>query len=133
MSASKNPPELYKTILQLINDPQGRIWKEDQLDVFIDEAGNLLPRLTASLIGMSRGVFDVSERLAAWPGVPRRQNSLTDSEVKGLATVFRDIFTVPDIADETRLRMAESQILAIEKWNLPSESLNRIDALIKET
>jgi hypothetical protein len=52
--------------------------------------------------------------------------------------VFRDIFTkrIPDVWDkditpEGRLLMAESQIRAITRWNIPSESLNRIDEILK--
>jgi hypothetical protein len=66
---SKNPPELYKTIRALVNDPQGRVWSEEQLDIFIDEAGNLLPRMTVSLMALSRGMLDMAARMSAWPGV----------------------------------------------------------------
>jgi hypothetical protein len=135
---SKNPPELYKTIRAMINDPQGRAWSEEQIDVFIEEAGNRITFMTVSLMALSRGMFEGASRMAAWPGEPQKQISLTNAEVSQLATVFRDIFTkkMPDVWDkdmtpEGRLLMAESQIRAITRWNIPSESLNRIDEILK--
>jgi hypothetical protein len=98
---SKNPPELYQTIRQLANDPQGRIWSDEKLDLFIDEAGNMLPRLTVSLMAMSRGAYEVAERFSAWPGLPHYEGDmLKRTRIKSLIEEIRRLVSGAELTAE---------------------------------